>query len=202
MRVPASIRLLRRLRREEDGVTLVEFAIVAPVLMLMLIGLFDIAHTQYTSALLHGAMQKSARDLTLESAPSSEAELDQRVIDQVSNVVPASATITIEKTSHNDFADIGEEEEYTDENGDGVCNNGEFFVDTNGNGQWDAVSGSEGIGGAYDAVLYTVIVKYDRMFPMYSIAGMTSEVELSASTVLRNQPYDTYTNHSDTGNCD
>lgn len=195
-------RRLRHLRGSEDGVTLVEFALVAPVLLLMLIGLFDLAHTQYTNALINGAMQKSARDLTLESAPSSEADLDQRVIDQVSNVVPASADITLTKTSHSEFEDIGEAEEFTDGNGDGICNESEFFVDSNRNGQWDQIGGNDGNGGAQDAVLYTVTVTYDRLFPMYGLAGFPQEVELTASTVLRNQPYDTYDHSKDTGKCD
>ncbi|MGC1472427.1 MAG: TadE/TadG family type IV pilus assembly protein, partial [Psychroserpens sp.] len=73
----------KRLRRNENGATIVEFGFVAPVLLLMIMGLFDIAHTQYTSALVNGAMQKAGRDLTLENAGSQQASIDQAVIDQV-----------------------------------------------------------------------------------------------------------------------
>lgn len=192
----------RRLRRDVNGATLVEFAIVAPVLMLVLMGVFDIAHTQYTSALMNGAMQKSARDLTLESAPSSQSAIDQHVIDQVRNVVPGSAEVTLTKTSYDNLSEVGEAEEFNDEDGDGVCNNGELFVDANGNSQWDEDAGTDGIGGAYDAVLYTVSVSYVRFFPMYGLAGFPQEVELEASSVLRNQPYDAESQTNDTGNCD
>lgn len=193
--------IFRQLRRDKNGATLVEFGFVAPVLILMIMGLFDMAHTQYTSALINGAMQKAGRDLTLESAGSQETTIDQRVIDEVSIVVPATATVTLEKLSHFDFEDIGEEEEYTDDDGDGVCNNGEPFVDVNGNGQWDADRGEDGIGGARDAVLYTAVVSYPRLFPMYGLAGMPQNVELRASTVLRNQPYDEQDRSVETGNC-
>jgi Flp pilus assembly protein TadG len=44
--------ILQGLRHDREGVSLVEFAFVGPVLILMLMGLFDIAHTQYTSAVL------------------------------------------------------------------------------------------------------------------------------------------------------
>lgn len=191
----------RQLRRDKSGATLTEFGFVAPVLILMIMGIFDMAHSQYTTALLNGAMQKAGRDLTLESAGSQESTIDQRVIDEITLVVPDSATITLEKLSHFDFEDIGEEEEYSDDNNDGICNNNEPFVDANENGQWDADRGEDGIGGARDAVLYTAVVSYPRLFPMYGLAGLPQEVELRASTVLRNQPYDEQDRTIVTGNC-
>ncbi|MDJ0977770.1 MAG: pilus assembly protein [Erythrobacter sp.] len=191
----------KRLCKDDDGVTLVEFAFVAPVLILMLMGIFDMAHTQYTSAMMNGTMQAAGRDLTLESAGSRVSDIDQLVIDRVRTVVPGSATIQLEKLSHYEFSDIGEAEEYDDDNGDGVCNNNEVFIDANANGQWDSNRGAQGIGGARDAVLYTAVVSYKRLFPMYSVAGMPQDVTLRASTVLRNQPYDEQKMISVQGNC-
>lgn len=193
--------IFNRLRRDEEGATLTEFGFVAPVLILMIMGIFDMAHSQYTSALMHGAMQDAARDLTLETAGSQQTNIDQRVIDAVSDVAPSTATVTLEKLSHFDFSDIGEAEEFTDDDGDGVCNNNEVFVDANENGQWDADRGQTGIGGARDAVLYTAVVTYPRLFPMYGLAGMPKNVTLRASTVLRNQPFDEQDRSTTTGNC-
>lgn len=181
---------IKRLRREEEGATLVEFGFVAPVLILMIMGIFDMAHSQYTSALVNGAMQKAGRDLTLESAGSRETTIDQAVIDQVQNVVPSTATVTLEKLSHFDFSDIGEAEEIVGDDGNGVCDTGENYIDANGNGSWDSNRGQDGIGGARDAVLYTAVVRYPRLFPMAGLAGLPEEVELRSSTVLRNQPFD------------
>ena len=191
----------RTIARDQSAATLLEFGFVAPVLVLMVIGLFDMAHTQYTSALINGAMQKAGRDLTLESAGTNINQIDATVITQVRNVVPDSATIQLKKLSHFEFEDIGEAEEFDDENGNTLCDDGEVFVDANENGQWDADRGEEGIGGARDAVLYTAIVTYDRLFPMYGLAGLHQEVEIKASTVLRNQPYDVQKSRNNTGNC-
>lgn len=199
--LPTPFAGLARLARDESGATLTEFAFVAPVLVLMIMGIFDMAHTQYTAALVNGAMQKAGRDLTLEGAGSSEASIDQRVIDQVSAVTPKAATIELEKLSHFDFSDVGQPEEFNDDDGDGICNNGEVFVDANGNGQWDPDRGEQGIGGARDVVLYTAVVSYPRLFPMYGLAGMDQNVTVRASTVLRNQPFDQQDRASDTGNC-
>jgi len=181
---------LRRLIADRSGVTLVEFAIVGPVLILMIMGLFDMAHTQYTSSILNGAMQKAGRDLTLENANSQQVNIDARVQQQVEAVMPSGAVIEFEKVSHFDFSDVSEPEEFTDQNDDDICNNNEPYIDTNNNGRWDADRGKQGIGGARDVVLYTAIVTYPRLFPMYGLIGLPQEITLSASTVLRNQPFD------------
>ncbi len=193
--------LLRRLAADRSGVTLVEFGFVAPVLCVLVMGIFDMAHTQYTNALVNGAMQKAGRDLTLETAGSQQDEIDDRVRAEVMKVVPNTATVEFEKLSHFDFSDIGEGEEYDDDNDDGTCNFGELYVDANGNGQWDANRGREGIGGARDAVLYTAVVSYPRLFPMYGLVGMSNTVTLRAATVLRNQPFDEQDRSTETGNC-
>lgn len=187
--------------KDERGATLTEFGLVAPVLCVLIMGIFDMAHTQYTSGLVNGAMQKAGRDLTLENAGSRQTSIDQAVINQIQTVTPSNATVTLEKLSHFDFSDIGEPEQFTDNDGDGVCNNNEPFEDSNNNGQWDPDRGASGIGGARDAVLYTATVSYPRLFPMAGLVGMSDNVTLSASTVLRNQPYDEQNKSVAVGNC-
>jgi Flp pilus assembly pilin Flp len=182
--------LTRRLKRNEDGATLTEFALVAPVLFLMLTGIFDMAHGVYTTALVNGAMQSAARNLTIEGATQRETQLDQNVITQVRAVVPANATVTLTKQNYADFNDVGRPEDFTDSNNNGVCNGGEPYVDANGNGQWDADRGAAGLGGARDVMLYTVRVSYPRLFPIYKFIGLPQNATVLGSTVLRNQPFD------------
>lgn len=194
--------VLKRLRHAQDGATLTEFAFVAPVLCILVMGIFDMAHTQWTAGQINGAMQRAGRNLTLETAGSQQGSIDQRVIDQLRPVVPKTATITLEKLSHFDFSDVGEAEDFTDTDGDGECNNGEPFEDDNNNDQWDQNRGEEGIGGARDAVLYTATVEYKRFFPVAGLIGMSDTMTLSASTVLRNQPFDQQDRTVAIGNCE
>lgn len=184
--------LLRRLRSDRKGATVVEFAFVLPILVMLILGVFDMAHTQYTNSMLNGALQKAGRDLTLESAGSQQTSIDAVVRERVALVVPPGpdTVITFEKLSHFDFADIGEPETILGDNGNGKCDPGERYVDVNESGKWEADRGKGGIGGARDAVLYTAIVTYPRMFPVHVFTSMPSTVTLTASTVLRNQPYD------------
>ncbi len=193
IRHPANMPLptmLRRLRGDRDGATLVEFAFVLPILLMLVFGVFDMAHTQYTNSMLNGAMQKAGRDLTLESAGSRQAAIDALVRSRISPVIPVGSDVTFEKLSHFDFADIGEPEPILGDNGNNLCDTGESYIDINESGNWEDDRGKGGIGGARDAVLYTAVVSYPRMFPMATLAGMPRDITLRASTVLRNQPYD------------
>lgn len=182
------LRLLSRLRRDQTGVTAIEFALISPALFVMLFGLFDLSYNMYTAEMLQGAIQKAARDSTIEGADAESADLDNTVTRAVHAVAP-QATVTFKRTAYANFTDAARPEDFTDLNGDGTCNNGEPYEDANTNGTWDAL-GKAGLGGARDAVLYSVTVNYQRPFPIASfIPGQSDDLTLVANTVLRNQPY-------------
>jgi Flp pilus assembly pilin Flp len=193
--------LWRRLRRDRDGATLAEFGLIAPVLFMMLFGIFDVAHTIYTTSMVNGAMQRAARDLTIEGAALRETQVDQRVIEQVRTVVPANADVDLKKLSYFDFNDVGQPEPFSDTNNDGICNNGEPYEDINRNGQWDADRGAERVGGARDVVLYTVTVTYRRLFPIAAFVGLNPNTTVEGTTVLRNQPFDQQDRTTQVRNC-
>lgn len=180
------------LGRDEAGATIVEFAMVAPVLGLMLLGAFDIAHTLYTRAALQGIVQKTARDATLESGAEAAAQtaLDNKVRAQAL-ALANNADIKITRRFYRTFSDAAaaRAESWTDTNNNGVCDGSEPFVDANNNGVWDRDGANEGQGGSKDATLYTVTMSYPRMFPLYNLIGVSKQSEISAATVLRNQPY-------------
>ena len=190
--------ILLRLRRDARGATIVEFAMVAPVLLLTLLGLFDIGYNTYTSSVLQGAIVKAARGSTIEGA--SPSALDARVEAAVHDIAP-NATVTFDRKAYVSFSEVGAPEDFTDLNGDGICNNGEPFEDANGNGNWDADRGRSGGGGARDAVLYTVNVSYPRAFPLARFIGVSDTHEAQSQTVLRNQPWGDQDTNVKVGNC-
>jgi len=185
--------------RDKRGATIVEFAIVAPVMALMLLGGFDTAHSLYMRAVLQGIVQKTARDATLETATDTDAQdaLDTKVKVQV-KAIANNADIAITRRFYRTFSDAAaaKAETWTDTNKDGKCDNGEPFEDDNNNGVWDADGGDAGQGGAKDRTLYTVSVSYPRFFPLYRIIGGSSTTRISASTILENQPYSDQGNYS------
>lgn len=189
---------LRRLARDERGATIIEFAIVAPVMGLLLLGAFDVAHTLYMRAALQGVVQKTARDATLESglAGATQTALDNKVKAQI-KALANNGTVTITRKWYRNYeqAAASKFEPWTDTNGNGTCDGpagstpGEPYEDTNGNGIWDSTGGNLSQGGAKDAVLYTATVSYPRFFPIYNIVGGSKTTKVTASTILRNQPY-------------
>src|SRR5665213_3889 len=176
-------RATRRLTRDERGAAAIEFAIVAPVMLLMLLGFFDLAHTAYARSTLQGAMQLAARNSTLQTGLTSSATIDAFVQNQVKPVVGTAAVFTSTRKSYSDFSSVGQPEPFTDSNHNGQYDVGECFEDINGNGQWDADIGKSGQGGADDAVLYTMSVTYKQMFPMSTVLGWSANRTITASTV-------------------
>ncbi|MDK2760435.1 MAG: pilus assembly protein [Sphingopyxis sp.] len=184
--------LIRRLRQSERGTALIEFALTAPVFLLLLMGIFDYCWQMYAQQVLQGAVDKAGRDSALEQFSKDQAALDNIVRTQVKNVF-ASADVSFERKSYDSFAQVGTEERYTDSNPkNGRYDAGECFDDFNGNGKWDADRGRSangGNGGADDVVLYTASMKFNRVLPVWVMLGQPQETTLTSSTVLRNQPF-------------
>jgi Flp pilus assembly protein TadG len=186
------LRIPRRLARDEHGATIIEFAIIAPVMGLLLLGAFDTAHSLYMRSVLQGIVQKVARDAALESSTSAAQQtiLDNKVRASVS-AIANNSTVTITRRFYRTFsaAAAAQAEAWTDTNGNGTCDAGEPYQDTNNNSTWDRDGGDDGQGGAKDKTLYTVAMSYPRFFPLYRIIGGSNTTRISASTVLANQPY-------------
>jgi Flp pilus assembly protein TadG len=181
---------LQHLRSDARAATALEFALVAPVFLTMVMGLVDIGHTAYVKTLLNGEIARAARSSSLESAPGVLTSIDDRVKAQIANLAP-NATVAISRKSYRNYSNLKVlAEPYTETNGNSTCNAGEIFEDLNNNGTWDQDSGKvNSLGGANDIILYTVTVTYPRITPtMTMITGQSNQV-LSVTTQLRNQPY-------------
>ena len=187
------LRTLRRIRTDENGVTVVEFALVLPVLLTFLMGSFDIAYDLYARALLNGAMEKASRDLGLLGGAGRTTIIDNEVKRIVKAIVKTDRpgnSLVFTRRNYVSLADVGEMEDFTDSDTDGTCDLGEPFEDANNSAVWDD-RGSEGQGGARAAVLYTATLTYKRLFPVHALIGLPEYATLKSTTVLRNQPYDT-----------
>ena len=165
-----------------------EFTLVAPLLIVTLMALFDIGHTMYLRSVLYGAMQKAGRDNTLESGPAQMAAIDLRVRNAIAPVL-TGGTLTVTRQATQSFTAAGGAEPLTDGNSNSTRDAGECFDDENGNGSWDSTAGVSGLGGTDDVVTYQAVVVLNHIFPMPGLLGWAPTQTLTASTVLRNQPY-------------
>ena len=204
-------RFLKRLVREQSGVTIVEFGLVAPVMLLLIMGLGDMLYQGYLQSILTGAVQKAGRDSGIEGGASTSSTIDAKVISMVGQIVKnptqscststsGSATWCSTRKSYDSFTEVAPEP-FTDTNGNGVRDAKECFTDENGNGVWDADPGVSGQGGASDVTLYTMSITYPRLFPVAGLFGWSNRQTVSASTLLKNQPYATQTTTTATTIC-
>jgi|GEM_PF-113789 len=197
----ASLRTrLRRLTRAQDGTTILEFGLISPALIVLLFGALDIGHTLYMQSVLQGALQKAARDGTMETAAGTGSTtrdaIDNAVRTQL-GLLNKTATITITRRFYKTFskAAAAQAETFTDSAvgslyRDGKCNNSETYIDANNNGVFDRDGGdSIDRAGARDNVVYTVRVSYPRLFPLDRFIGGRGTTTLMGSTVLANQPF-------------
>jgi Flp pilus assembly protein TadG len=181
------IRRRPALARDERGATLVEFAIVAPVMLLLLFGLFELSYRIYLQSVLTGAMQRAGRAAALETGGSTAEVVNNKVMEQI-RPVATNATFTSTRKAYYDYKSIAPEP-FTDTNNNGARDAGECYSDVNANGSWDQDPGRDGLGGANDSIVYTMKVTYPRIFPLTGWIGGNADQVITASTILKNQPY-------------
>lgn len=177
--------------RDTRGATLTEFGLIAPVMIVTLLGFFEFGHQMYASAILRGAVEEAGRNSTLVDGPAKAAAIDAAVRARVQRVVPQAADedFTITRYSYSDFTTVGKPEKYTDSNDNDAWDAGECLEDVNGNGTWDRDPGKVGSGGAQDVTYYRVEVTYRRMFPIAGLIGISDDANLKTFTTLKNQPF-------------
>ncbi|WP_294109854.1 TadE/TadG family type IV pilus assembly protein [Sphingomonas sp.] len=181
--------MLRRLRHDVRGATILEFALVAPVVLLLLLGLMDLSYRLYVQSILAGAVQRAGRLASLETGPAALNNIDSAVVGSITAIAPG-ATWQSSRKSFGDYSKIGPER-FNDANNNGVRDSDECYSDVNGNSRWDADPGRTGQGGASDTVLYTMTITYPSILPIAYFFGGSNSIQATATTVLKNQPYST-----------
>lgn len=180
------------LRSNRRGAAAIEFAMVAPVLVVFMMGIGDLLYGIYVRSIVLGAVQKAGRDATLQSNASTTATdaIDADVMTMVKRVAP-KATYVSTRENYTTFSNVDKPEPFTDKAGGtaGKYDPGECFSDTNGNGIWSADGSRVGVGGANDVAQYTITVTYPRVFPVANLLGWGTTGAVTAQTVMKNQPY-------------
>ena len=182
--------VLRRLRRDRDGATIIEFALIVPILLSVILGFCEIAYQAYIQTVLTGAMQRAGRNSTIqgnETATATDA-IDAMVIGRVKSV----AKVVTWKPTRKSYAQFGQiaPEPFEDNNSNNKYDAAtECFTDVNGNKKWDTDPGTAGQGSANDVVFYQMDVTYARLLPVTRLIGLPPQVAITANTILKNQPW-------------
>lgn len=183
--------MFRKLRSDARGVSAVEFAMLAPVMIMLITGTIEAGHYMMVKTALEGAVNTAARDsiarLTLDQ-DSRDARMRARIADLMSPYQTAeghslSIATTVYKTVGDSYP-----EAYEDLNENGVYDEGEPFHDRNGNGVRDNSVPVEGkLGDVGDVVRFTVVYPIEPYFAlMRPIFG--GRMDMKTSIVTRNEP--------------
>ncbi|RMF07726.1 MAG: pilus assembly protein [Alphaproteobacteria bacterium] len=179
----------RKLRKDTQGATMVEFAFTAPVLLLLTIGMLEIGMIEFMGSTIENAVLDASRYGATGFAPEAKARdeaIRESIADWTMGLVDME-TVKIETKVYPSFDDIGKPEPYTDSNGNGSWDVGEPYSDINGNGQWDNDMGQAGLGGPGEVVLYRVEYEWGIMTPL--IQNILDNITFSSSIAVRNEPF-------------
>jgi len=178
--------------RCQDGAAAVEFALIAPVLLLFTIGIIEMSFLMLTQNMMESATFAAARTGKTgftEAGESREQSIRDALEDLAGTVMDVNQ-ISIDSKTYNEFGDVGKPEPFIDANANGTRDSGENFTDINGNGTYDTDMGSSGLGGAGEVVVYTVSYPWHLTTPLLSlIFGQNGIVNLTARTVVKNEPF-------------
>jgi Flp pilus assembly pilin Flp len=177
----------RRLGKDEAAVTAVEFALLLPVMCIMLFGLMDLGYRMYVSSVVQGALFEAARMATVGGV---EGQAIDNYVKKTLRSFSNGADIKINKNSYYDFMRVKRPEPIVQDTAPvGEFNKGDCYEDVNGNSKYDLDRGKTGLGGSDDVVHYEVVMRYRRLFPIGAFIGLPDEVTVQSATPLRNQPF-------------
>jgi len=180
-------RALKALGRDSGGATIVEFALILPVLCMLLLGTLDLGYRSYVSSVVQGALHDAARMATVGNVSTATI---QTYVQNKLQAFARNATITTTTRSYADYSGVKVAETITQDTAPfGSYNPGDCFQDANGNGVYDTDRGRSGTGGAEDVVYFEVTMTYPHILPVGQLFGWGSNVTTTQNTVLRNQPY-------------
>jgi Flp pilus assembly protein TadG len=108
-----ALSLLSRIRKNQDGATLLEFTFVAPIFVMMMLGGLDIGYSLYLRTVGSGTLEATARTASLQGA--SQATMEANIRTAMNKLLPQNqrsnpAAITITQKSYSDYSRVNQPE--------------------------------------------------------------------------------------------
>lgn len=186
------LQYLLRFRRCTRGVTAVEFAFIAPVLCLIVMGIVEVAMIMFAQTVMESAIFQASRTGKTGYVESGQTQQEtiEAAINRMAGLIMDTNQITLTSKYYDNFSNVEQAEPFVDLDGDGVRDEAENYTDTNMNGQYDEDTyGVSGTGSASQIVLYTATYPWAINTPLVSQFFNNGTVTITARTVIRNEPY-------------
>ena len=207
------IRLLRRLRRHQEGATAVEFAIVGFMFFMLMFGIIEYGMIMLTKVAIESAVMQVSRATSLGTLGGNDPDTNIACIDRVctarwlvrqrtlgllnsqavrvtGNVISAAATASprVPDICLGDPADP-----YPT-----TCPTGSNFINNDGIPGYQSSATALSGGGAGDLVEIRVTYLWRVLFPMFEIfqpqadaGGQRGFLVITSSAVIKNEPFTT-----------
>jgi Flp pilus assembly protein TadG len=188
---------MARLRRDIAGATMIEFALILPVLLMAILGTWQVSYIAWAQHRLENAVREGSRvGITGQSGgPTSTRKeiIETAIRESASSIVKVDGVdmkiVGCASPSFATFVKPGEL--YDDTNRNGACDNGEVYYDYSGDGAYspDYVC-TPGSGNAGDAVKYDVSFPVDLFVPLVNMFfSADNRLDLKAQTMVRNESF-------------
>lgn len=181
------------LSADTRGVTAVEFAILSPVLMLMLIGILEFALVFFSQQVMENVsynVSRLGKTGFVDTDMTQEQTIRAMLAERLEGLIDID-TVGIQTTTYGQFSDIDANEPFIDANENGVRDDGENYTDLNGNGQYDGALAVTGYGQSGQITVYQITVPWRVFTPVLShmIGDGNGNIVLESRVVVRNEPY-------------
>lgn len=179
--------------KDRSGATIIEFAIVAPMLFLLLAGIIEIGLILFTFAAMEGATNIGSRTgkTGFSQGSASRESFIRNEIQRLTGGFLDPSKLSISVLSYSSYSNIGKPEPCLQPL-EPPCpgTSGVNYVDINGNGQWDADQGRSTAGGSGSIVLYRVHYPWTMFTPiMASLIGTGGQYDITATAAVRNEQF-------------
>lgn len=181
---------LSRFRRCKRGATAVEFALVFPIFLVIILALFELGLIGYTSVALESIVTRVGREASIGNFNGDETRSEQvkAMIKERTKPLIGSENIQIIDT----VLSVTESGGYNAALPD-YCNNPPsctMFVDNNGNGVYDPPGTGGGFGGAEEVVEIRVRLPWRANFGFIrDVFGENGITPITAVTIVKNEPF-------------
>ncbi|MFN8972929.1 MAG: TadE/TadG family type IV pilus assembly protein [Alphaproteobacteria bacterium] len=184
---------MKRFFQQQSGATIIEFAVVAPVVFLLLMGLIEFGRISFTQVAIESATASAAREASIGKAISGDrvqyikqtirnklaSALNENQLIISANTVAAGGVTATPDICMKSPPVIG-----------GPCDPPLLFEDVNGNGVYDASVPAVSLGNPGDVIEVRVFYPWSVQIPlMKQFFGQRGVLMLTSSAIVKNEAF-------------
>lgn len=174
---------------KKEGATALEFALIAPVFFLLLMGTIELGLIFFAESVLQGALMHGARVSKTGYSEGERTAYVRSEIIRLSGFILDPEKLVIEPMHYNSHANIGQPEPCITT----VCESGlpnVDYADINSNGQWDADQGTAGLGIRNDIVIFRGTYEWPLFTPLIKhFFNDDDKVVLTSTAIVKNEAF-------------